>query len=312
MWQYPLALGSRKGCPTPAGSESKSLRDWGELETVAETPRRPGIPAGCGQTPPKILGINEFFPYKALNWRADSARGQEPMLSPGTIARAALFASVMTVALCAAPTVRADNSKQQDGWHIVVQGPFGFSSGGAPGSFFFQSTPGTAFSSANGTRGFNDYSLAHALSLGRELGIGNVEGTLGVRVAEPLVTNGFTPAFDDRRFVGAGPRVGLQGSNRFQSAWSVDWQVGAAWLTADRFDAAGGTSAALPNYAANSGSVVNFDGLLGLSYWFDAASKLTLGYRADAYLNKTPAINFGTAPQSTIDHGPMIKFTIQK
>ena len=41
---------------------------------------------------------------------------------------------------------------------------------------------------------------------------------------------------------------------------------------------------------ASSGSVVNVDGLLGLSYWFDTASKLTLGYRAD-YFKGSPAFN---------------------
>ena len=45
----------------------------------------------------------------------------------------------------------------------------------------------------------------------------------------------------------------------------------------------------LPNYSS-SGSVVNVDGLLGLSYWFDTASKLTLGYRAD-YFKGSPAWN---------------------
>ena len=42
------------------------------------------------------------------------------------------------------------------------------------------------------------------------------------------------------------------------------------------------------SYAGSqSGSVVNVDGLLGLSHWFDAASKLTLGYRADAHFKNT-------------------------
>ena len=67
-----------------------------------------------------------------------------------------------------------------------------------------------------------------------------------------------------------------------------------------------------PKLRCEQGSVLNVDGLLGLSYWFNAASKLTLGYRADAYFNKSaPALNF-TTPAQTIDHGPMIKFTIQK
>ena len=71
-------------------------------------------------------------------------------------------------------------------------------------------------------------------------------------------------------------------------------------------------NAVLPNYAS-SGSVVNVDGLLGLSYWFDTASKLTLGYRAD-YFKGSPAWNLtGNADSADrVSHGPMIRFSIQK
>ena len=80
------------------------------------------------------------------------------------------------------------------------------------------------------------------------------------------------------------------------------------------FDAGGGVvNSPLPNYA-NSGSVVNVDGLLGLSYWFDTASKLTLGYRAD-YFKGSPAFNIAARRRTTptrVNHGPMIRFSIQK
>ena len=68
----------------------------------------------------------------------------------------------------------------------------------------------------------------------------------------------------------------------------------------------------LPSYANNS-SVLNVDGLLGLSYWFSEASKLTVGYRAD-YLKGTPGVGaFGsTSSTGTVDHGPIIRFSIQK
>lgn len=237
-----------------------------------------------------------------------------------TMARLALLsAGVMSATVLAARLpAHADDAPtdKQDGWQFGVQGPSGFSgftSGGARGSFYFQATPGTAFASGNGTRGFTDYSLAHGLSIGRDLGIGNVQATFGVRVADPLLSNGFTPAFEDRRYLGAGPHLGLQGSNRLESSWSVDWQIGAAVLFNDKSAGAdGNVNSPIPNYAATSGSVVNVDGLLGLSYWFNSASKLTLGYRADAYFNKSaPPLNFNT-PAQTIDHGPVIKFTIQK
>ena len=147
------------------------------------------------------------------------------------------------------------------------------------------------------------------------IGLGNMQATLGVRMAEPLASNGFTPSFDPRRYLGVGPRVGFEGNKPLQSSWVVEWQVGASLLSGDRtFDASGGVAnPLLPNYSS-SGSVLNVDGLLGLSYWFDTASKLTLGYRAD-YFKGSPALSItGAAADSAdrINHGPMIRFSIQK
>lgn len=237
------------------------------------------------------------------------------MFTRATTKPALLRAGITSaITLIASLSASADDNQsgRHDGWQFSTQGPFGFSSGGAPGSFYFHATPGTAFESNNGTRGFVDYSITHGLSFSRELGFGNMQATFGVRVAEPLISNGFAPAFDDRRYTGAGPHVGLQGSNRLQSSWGLEWQVGAAVLFSDKTLNTASVNAAIPNYAASGGPVVNVDGLLGLSYWFNAASKLTLGYRADAYFNRSaPALNFAT-PTQTIDHGPMIKFTIRK
>ena len=235
-------------------------------------------------------------------------------MSPrATIKRVLWCAGIASAAaLMSWPAMAADDSaSRKDDWQFMIQGPLGLSSGGSRGSFYFQATPGTAFSSFNGTRGFVDYSMTHGLRFGGDLGIGDMQATFGMRVSEPLISNGFTPAFDDRRYTGAGPRIGLQGNNRIQS-WSVDWQLGAAMLYSDKTLEGGNSNPAIPNYAANNGSVLSVDGLLGLSYWFSSASKLTVGYRADAYFNKSaPTLNFNT-PSQTIDHGPVIKFTIQK
>jgi hypothetical protein len=229
----------------------------------------------------------------------------------------ALFLAVACSAALAVVVPACANEvppEQRDVWTFSAQGPFGFTSGGAPGSFYFLSTPRSAFSAGNGTRGFADYSMARGLAIGRELGLGNVQATFGVRVSEPLMTNGFTPALEDRRYLGAGPRVGLQGSNPVKSSWAVEWQVGAAMLYGNGAPGAGDSSAAqvLPSYTSNS-SVLNVDGLLGLSYWFSEASKLTVGYRAD-YLKGTPSVGaFGlTSSTSTVDHGPVIRFSIRK
>ena len=156
----------------------------------------------------------------------------------------------------------------------------------------------------------------HARLRPASYGLGNMQATLGVRMAEPLASNGFTPSFDPRRYLGVGPRVGLEGNQPLQSSWVVEWQVGAALLStaiARSTPAAASPIRSLPNFAS-SGSVVNVDGLLGLSYWFDTASKLTLGYRADYFKGSSAFEHDGTAADNAnrVDHGPMVRFSIQK
>ena len=226
--------------------------------------------------------------------------------------------------LCVAVPARAEDapsgspgSGSQDRWHLSVQTPYGFSSGGAQGSYYFQTTPGTAFSAYNGTRGFTDLSVAQPLGFVRELGIGKVEATFGARIAEPLVTNGFTPSIDSRRYLGVGPRAGLQGNAPVDSSWAVEWQVGASMLFGNgTTDDSNATNPLAPYSGSQTGSVVNVDGLLGLSHWFDAASKLTLGYRADAHFKDSTNLGLGGTPPAQnpdrVDHGPVVRFTIQK
>jgi hypothetical protein len=204
----------------------------------------------------------------------------------------------------------------KDGWTLNTPGQTRWVSGSSAGSSYFPSVSATPFSSADREPyGFNDFSIGHTLGFGRELGLGNMQATLGVRMAAPLAGNWFTPALDPRRYLGVGPRLGLEGNQPLQSSsWVVEWKVGASILSGDRaFGAnAGVVDSALPNFS-NSGSYMNVDGLLGLSYWFDTASKLTLGYRAD-YFSDSSANLSGTSADKTgrLDHGPMIRFSIQK
>ncbi len=46
--------------------------------------------------------------------------------------------------------------------------------------------------------------------------------------------------------------------------------------------------------------------------WFDSASKLTLGYRADYFKVSSPSLNLSGTPETAVNHGPMIRFSIQK
>jgi hypothetical protein len=237
-----------------------------------------------------------------------------------TAMRVLMAAVVCFAALLAAPPkARAGEPSPvwKDGWTINVPGASNWVSDGAPSPFSLQSKPATPFvpGSTKDPYGFADYSIGRTLGFGREYGLGNVQATFGMRMAEPLASNGFTPSFDPRRYVGVGPRVGFEGNSPLQSSWEVEWHVGAALLFGDRtFDTNGGVAnPVLPNYL-NGGSVVNVDGLLGLSYWFDTASKLTLAYRAD-YFKGSPAWNISGAAVDNgdrIGHGPSIRFSIQK
>jgi hypothetical protein len=206
----------------------------------------------------------------------------------------------------------------KDGFTINVPGQSNWVGDGTPSSFGFQGSPSTPYTPglAKDPYSYADYSIGHSLRFGNDYGLGNMQATLGVRMAEPLASNGFTPAFDTRRYMGVGPRLGLEGNAALPSSWVVEWKVGASVLYTDRsFDtAAGVTNPALPNFVS-SGSVVNVDGLLGLSYFFDSGSKLTLGYRADYFKGGTPSFNISgnTAENADrLNHGPMIRFSIQK
>lgn len=204
----------------------------------------------------------------------------------------------------------------KDGWTVNIPGRSNWASNGSPSPFDFRGSPPiSSYSpgSAKDPYGFADYSVGH--SFGRDLGLGNMQATLGVRMSEPLANNGFTPSFDPRRYLGVGPRVGFEGNKPLQSSWVVEWRVGASILNNDRSFETGGTVAnpVLPNHVS-SGSLLNVDGLLGLSYWFDTASKLTLGYRADYFKGPSALPIAGAAADNAehVDHGPMVRFSIQK
>jgi hypothetical protein len=233
-----------------------------------------------------------------------------------SVFRAGLLAAALLAAASPSHAQDLTSPPRDTAPRLSVQTPYGFRSGGAQGSYYFQTTPGTAFNSINATRGFTDLSIAQPLGFARELGIGSVSATLGARVADPLIANGFTPSFEDRRYLGVGPRVGLQGNAPVNSSWNVEWQVGASVLFGNSTaDGGAAYNPVMPYSGSPSGSVVNVDGLLGLTHWFDAASKLTLGYRADAHFKNSQNANFGVPPAQNadrIDHGPMVRFTIQK
>jgi hypothetical protein len=156
--------------------------------------------------------------------------------------------------------------------------------------------------------------------IGRDIGIGTADGQLkaGVRVAEirgktqgsvswrvptsTATTAGFvvhTRSFtQENLFLGAGPRLALEGSAPIAGGWFLDYMAGVAGLYSIRsFDQiiniANNSGAALTCIAGcplaltsvTDGWVLNADVMLGVGYAFTPFAKLSVNYHGDAYFN---------------------------
>ena len=178
-------------------------------------------------------------------------------------------------------------------------------------------------------------------AVGRDLGLGNgsnAQWKLGLRVADlraKLTANGSvstTPIaaagpFNTQQtatFVGAGPRLGVDGSTQLGGGWSLDWLGGVAVLFGERqttqttFPTPIGLGVFAPitsgQATSNTTAVFNVDGQAGLSYWFSPNMKITASYRVDAYFSALKTIKPGTANGSftnvdQIYNGPMLRLT---
>jgi Legionella pneumophila major outer membrane protein precursor len=177
-------------------------------------------------------------------------------------------------------------------------------------------------------------------AVGRDLGLGNgsnAQWKLGLRVADlrakltasgsVATTPGGTGVFSTVQkatFVGAGPRLGVDGSTPLGGGWSIDWLGGVAVLFGERqttqttFPTPVGAGVFLPITSASAISdttaVFNVDGQAGLSYWFSPSFKITASYRVDAYFSALKTVKPGTANGSfnsldQIYNGPMLRLT---
>jgi hypothetical protein len=178
-------------------------------------------------------------------------------------------------------------------------------------------------------------------AIGRDFGLGNANAQwkLGLRVVDlraRLTAGGITNTtgasvrnitFNTQQnatFVGAGPRLGVEGSTPLAAGWSFDWLAGAAVLIGERhtsqtnlaaFPASLGGAVLLTGQATeNTAAVFNVDAQAGLSYWLNPNLKITASYRVDAYFNALKTIKAGTANNSFVDvdqifNGPMLRLT---
>jgi hypothetical protein len=163
-------------------------------------------------------------------------------------------------------------------------------------------------------------------AVGRDFALGSSQGQLkfGIRIADLKAnvagrghaTSAATTTFSFQqrhRFLGAGPRIGVEGSTPLGGAWSLDWLAGAALLVGER-------TFELPvfnltqNAVFSQGLVVavpNLDAQLGLSYWVSPGFKLTASYRVDGYFQALSVRNANRdlAKVDRFYQGPMLRLT---
>jgi hypothetical protein len=217
----------------------------------------------------------------------------------------------------------------------------------------------TAAGTEKETHGLADFAV------GRDFNIGGatVQAKAGVRVAEltaqasaisntlvsisgvPLTFYGatFTSASalynyanqQKSRFLGVGPRAGLEGTVPLGGGWEFNWLGDVALLWGRRtLDQANATTATITFFPgpvvfvpppvtstmsfARDVLVPNADAQLGFSYWVSRNVKLSVSYRVDAFFNalwSPPFIReqgvLTPAKVSRIDHGPLAGLTVR-
>jgi hypothetical protein len=250
-------------------------------------------------------------------------------------------------------------------WH--VSGQFRYGDGTAKGSFATSGGFATNLGSFNSSQAITaDGKETHWLAdmaIGRDV-LGNgpdaMQVKAGLRISEfrastgsretdptlttfnqPTVFNGVTVSSiatttninlaQEARFLGAGPRVGIEGAVPFAGQWSFDYLGDAAVLFGtQRYSQiqTGSATASLTgigpvNQPASfsslderSATVFNGDLQVGVSYWFTPNVKVSASYRLDAYLNVLTGLSptNDTTSLQKVDrfiHGPRIGVTGQ-
>jgi len=239
-------------------------------------------------------------------------------------------------------------------WHVNAEGRYGQNKGQAAAteSFFFAAGfgGGVAINAPVTTQAnLKEYHWQADAGVGYDIvtGPSSLQLKFGVRVAQISATTttnsnlpgtfttpgGIVPftvsnTTDVRRtFLGAGPRVGIDGSVPLVGGWSLDYKADGAWLFGNtKIDSDGSSSisvvvppvaivaAGIPNSTLWSKqiNVVNVDVQAGIGYWITPYMKLAVSYRVDAFLDPLRAAPDDTLPARSIDrvyHGPKATLT---
>jgi hypothetical protein len=213
--------------------------------------------------------------------------------------------------------------------------------GGTPTA---RTTPVTGV--GNGTGDVKEFHWLVDFSVGQDFGLGGgvTQAKVGIRVAElssklsaneafigsfsgATSVHGNISYYQRSRFLGIGPRIGIDGSVPLGGSWTFDYLGDAAVLFGQRkFDSTitpallyDGTTtpvvvlSGLPNMSSTSSTVAvfNLDAQAGISYWFTPNYKLTASYRFDGYWNalREYDVNGNVVNVDRFFHGPMLRFT---
>jgi len=232
-------------------------------------------------------------------------------------------------------------------WHLSGQFRYGsaqktqaFKAGfGAPSTTIITPAGGTTLvvAKSNNEKIRDDHWLVD-FAVGRDFGLGNsnAQWKIGLRVADlrarltasgtVATTGAALGPFNTQQnatFVGAGPRLGVEGSTPLSAGWSLDWLGGVAVLVGERHTSqttfptpiGGGVFAPIISGAAieDTAAIFNVDGQAGLSYWFSPNMKITASYRVDAYFSALKTLKPGTSSifkdVDQIYNGPMLRLT---
>ncbi|MDG4855152.1 MULTISPECIES: Lpg1974 family pore-forming outer membrane protein [unclassified Mesorhizobium] len=173
--------------------------------------------------------------------------------------------------------------------------------------------------------------LVADFAVGRDMGIGSGDAQvkLGLRYADlsekisgpgaayigsDLTSlNSTSDAYLKSRFQGLGPRVAVEGSMPISGQWGVDYGAGAAYLFALKRDRTFAVESGDMITQSDKKGVFNLDASLALTYNFTSTTKVAVGYRADAYFDALPGIDFtkvgGGADSTRVYHGAFLRLT---
>jgi len=200
----------------------------------------------------------------------------------------------------------------------------------------------TANVAATGSAAIKESHWLVDFAVGRDYSIGasKAQAKLGIRIAELRSTSwaagllsgfesggtgvfGFVSFQSRSKFLGVGPRIGIDSTTPLGPSWTFDFLAGVAVLFGDRTLNATENSVITsepdrivpfqPVFLNSSGTaaVFNLDAQAGISYWFTPNFKLTASYRFDGYFNALKVIEVGgVVNQDRFYHGPMFRATL--